>query len=410
MIEQTPSNIQIQKMLSIIYQTPIGLIEADLNGKIVQMNAKGIQLLMPLFINNNLIGDNINELLEIEIPFILDEVRKFKNKSGSVVTQITQELNLNKNTNNPIIKQFTFTVNKLDEDSYLFVFDDITERYNKEKLLNETIKEKAIEQSKFETASGVLHDIGNAITGFASYISKIKQAVAHLDIDNLKNLKLFIEGNSKAFNTAIGERKTSAIIDLVGEMAQNHQTNNIHINDLIGSQLNILSHIQEILSIQRQYVVGKKNVRELIDLRNILADAHAMLFNTLTNSQIEFHIDAPTHIEKISGDRTKLIQVFLNLFKNSADSILSSKNELKSISVSFVITKEKITIKIKDSGNGFDAETKESLFTRGFTTKSSGSGLGLANCKSIVEGHNGDLTLDSEGVGKGATITVYFNI
>ena len=406
---KTPSDIQTQKMLSIIYQTPIGLIEAYMDGKIIQMNAKGIQLLMPLFINNNLTGENINELLEIEIPEILEEIKKFKNNSGGVIAQLTKELNLNKNTNNPIIKQFTFTVNKLDENSLLFVFDDITERYNKEKLLNETIRERAIEQSKFETASGVLHDIGNAITGFASYINKIKQAVAHLDVDNLNNLKLFVEGNSTAFVTAIGERKTAAVVDLIGEIVQNHQSSNTHINDLIGSQLNILSHIQEILSIQRQYVVGKKNVRELIDLRNILADAHAMLFNTLQNSQIEFHIDAPNHITKISGDRTKLIQVFLNLFKNSVDSILASKNNLKSISVSFLITDERITIKIKDSGNGFDAETKESLFTRGFTTKSSGSGLGLANCKSIIEGHNGDLTLISEGVGKGATIIVYFN-
>ena len=115
MISQTPPDIQIQKMLSIIYQTPIGLIEADMDGKIIQMNAKGIQLLMPLFINNNLTGENINELLEIEIPEILEEIRKFKNKSGSVITQFSQELNLNKNTNSPVIKQFTFTVNKLDE-------------------------------------------------------------------------------------------------------------------------------------------------------------------------------------------------------------------------------------------------------------------------------------------------------
>jgi signal transduction histidine kinase len=397
-------------MLSIIYQTPMGLIEADIDGKIIQMNAKGIQLLMPLFVNNNLTGENINELLEIEAPEVLDSVKKFKNKSGSIINQFSQELNLNKNTDKPIIRYFTFSANKIDESSLMYFFDDITERHEKEKLLNEILREKAIEQSKFETASGVLHDIGNAITGFASYISKIKQAVAQLDIENLKKLKLFVEGNSPAFNNAIGERKTLAVIDLIGEIVQNHQTSNTHINELIGSQLNILSHIQEILSIQRQYVVGKSNVRELIDLRNILTDAKAMLFNTMENSHIDFQIDTPTHITKISGDRTKLIQVFLNLFKNAVDSILTSKNVLKSILVSIAATDKKITVTIKDSGDGFDADTKESLFNRGFTTKTSGSGLGLANCKSIIEGHNGDLTLESEGVGLGATITVYFNI
>lgn len=409
-MSQNSADIQIQKMLSIIYQTPMGLIEADNDGNIIQMNAKGIQLLMPLFINNNLTGENINELLEIEVPDVLDAVKTFNNKSGNIINQFHQELNLNKNGDSPVVRHFNFTANKLDENSLMYFFDDNTERYNKEKLFNETLRDKAIEQSKFETASGVLHDIGNAITGFASYITKIKQAVAQLDIENLKNLKLFVEGNSPAFITAIGERKTSAVVDLIGEVVQNHQTSNTHINDLIGSQLNILSHIQEILSIQRQYVVGKNNVRELIDLRNILIDAKSMLFNTMENSHIDFNITAPPQITKISGDRTKLIQVFLNLFKNAVDSILGSKNENKSISVSVITTDKKITVTIKDSGDGFDADTKENLFNRGFTTKSSGSGLGLANCKSIIEGHNGDLTLDSEGFGKGATITVYFNI
>ncbi len=409
-MSQSSADRQIQKMLSIIYQTPMGLIEADIDGKIIQMNAKGIQLLMPLFVSNDLTGENINELLEIEVPEVLEAVKKFKNTSGSIVSQFSKEVNLNKNTDNPILKQFTFTANKLDESSLMYIFDDITERYNKEKLLNEILREKAIEQSKFETASGVLHDIGNAITGFASYITKIQQAVAHIDIENLKNLKLFVEGNSPAFVTAIGERKTAAVVDLIGEIVENHQSSNTQINDLVASQLNILSHIQEILSIQRQYVVGKSNVRELIDLRSILTDAKAMLFNTIENSQINFLIDAPSHVPKISGDRTKLIQVFLNLFKNSVDAILSSKNDVKRILVAVVTTKERIVIKIEDSGNGFGAETKDSLFTRGFTTKSSGCGLGLANCKSIIEGHNGDLLLDSEGVGKGATITVYFNI
>ncbi len=157
------------------------------------MNAKRIQLLLPLFINNNLTGENINELLEIEVPDVLAAVKNFNNKSGSIINQFPQELNLNKNTDEAIIRHFTFTVNKLDDRSLMYVFDDITERYNKEKLLNQILREKAIEQSKFETASGVLHDIGNAITGFASYFAKIKQAVTHLDIENLKSLKLFVE-------------------------------------------------------------------------------------------------------------------------------------------------------------------------------------------------------------------------
>ena len=94
-------------MLSIIYQTPMGLIEADIDGKIIQMNAKGIQLLMPLFVNNNLTGENINELLEIEAPEVLDSVKKFKNKSTSsrpIGSLQTEEINNQRASDLPIFQ------------------------------------------------------------------------------------------------------------------------------------------------------------------------------------------------------------------------------------------------------------------------------------------------------------------
>lgn len=409
-MSETPLDHQIQKMLSIIYQTPMGLIEADTSGKIRQINAKGVQLLMPSFLNNNLSGENITELLNIEVPEIPNLIDQFKETSGCIINQISKELNLNKNGSQAILRQYVFTVNKLDQESFLYVIDDITEFYQREKLLNEIIKEKAIEHSKFEMASGVLHDIGNAITGFASYITKIKQSIAQLDVENLNNLKSFVQSNAGAIHTAIGERKTNAVIDLIGETVDSFKSNSTHMNELILNQLNILSHIQEILNIQRQYVVGKNNARELVDLRNVVSDAKAMIFGTLDNSKIIFNITAPANLRKIKGDHTKLIQVFLNLFKNSVDSIIASQNQDKKINVSIENNEERITILITDNGLGFESDIKAQLFNRGFTTKTSGSGIGLANCKSIIEGHNGDLTLDSDGAGKGSTTTVYFNL
>ncbi len=409
-MSETPLDHQIQKMLSIIYQTPIGLIEADTNGNIRQMNAKGVQLLMPSFLCNNLSGENIKELLNIEVPEIPNLIDQFKQTSGCIINQISKELNLNKNGSQAILRQYVFTVNKLDQESLLYAIDDITEYYQREKLLSEIIKEKAIEHSKFEMASGVLHDIGNAIAGFASYITKMKQSIAQLDVENLNNLKSFVQSNAGAMHTAIGERKTTAVIDLISETVDSFNSNGTHMNELILNQLNILSHIQEILNIQRQYVVGKNNVRELVDLRNVVSDAKAMIFGTLENSKIIFKITAPAKLRKIKGDRTKLIQVFLNLFKNSVDSIIASQNPDKQIHVSIENNEERITILIKDNGLGFESHIKAELFTRGFTTKTSGSGMGLANCKSIIEGHNGDLTLDSAGSGKGCTTIVYFNL
>jgi signal transduction histidine kinase len=67
-------------------------------------------------------------------------------------------------------------------------------------------------------------------------------------------------------------------------------------------------------------------------------------------------------------------------------------------------------LQIKDNGKGFDESTANQLFKRGFTTKSSGAGLGLYNCRTIIESHEGTIDITSEGQGKGTLSTIGFKI
>ena len=78
----------------------------------------------------------------------------------------------------------------------------------------------------------------------------------------------------------------------------------------------------------------------------------------------------------------------------------------KNITISSHINSGQFVIEVKDSGAGFDKCTGDQLFKRGFTTKTSGSGLGLNNCRSIVESHEGTIEIMSEGTGKGALVSV----
>ena len=56
---------------------------------------------------------------------------------------------------------------------------------------------------------------------------------------------------------------------------------------------------------------------------------------------------------------------------------------------------DSVVITVADSGPGFDSKLAEQLFKPFFTTKSSGMGLGLPICKSIIEAHKGNLTVAS---------------
>jgi signal transduction histidine kinase len=103
------------------------------------------------------------------------------------------------------------------------------------------------------------------------------------------------------------------------------------------------------------------------------------------------------------------MQVVLNILKNSIEAIDINAEE-KHISIVVKVNNETISVKVQDSGHGFDEETGRKLFIRGFTTKASGTGLGLNNCKTIIESHEGTIEITSDGFGKGALTILEFKI
>jgi signal transduction histidine kinase len=135
----------------------------------------------------------------------------------------------------------------------------------------------------------------------------------------------------------------------------------------------------------------------------------SMLVASLDKRGIKVTIDAPEKLPVIMGDRTQLMQVILNLLKNSIEAIDISAPE-KNIRITGTVRTGSFEIKIQDNGHGFDKATGSKLFERGFTTKASGSGIGLSSCRAIVESHEASIDISSEGFGKGSQTTIKFKI
>ena len=388
----------------------MGLIETDLEGKVVQMNARSVQLLMPQFFSHGLIGNNLHTLLAKIAPSLLESVQQYEPVSGIIVNQQRQELALTDSNGQVVAKHFVFTVNKIDVSSLMYTFDDITELYEKEKQLNQILQDKAIEQSKFEIASGVLHDIGNAIVGFGAYTTRIKKIIEQNETATLEKLQLFFDKNRASLVTVFGEAKGNAVLDLLNGIIQNQQNTMQEGKNIISDQLKIISHVQEILNIQRQYVTGKSVERQAVNIRGLINDSVAMLLATMDKKGIVFELDAPLTVAKLKGDRTQLMQVLMNLLKNAIDALNESDTAHKSIKVKVVANETEIRILITDNGKGFDEEIGNNLFSRGYTTKLEGTGQGLVNARKTIEAHNGTINITSEGPGKGAVATVIFHL
>jgi len=119
----------------------------------------------------------------------------------------------------------------------------------------------------------------------------------------------------------------------------------------------------------------------------------------LSNTNIKINCTDLQKIIDIYGDEEQLNRVFINLIKNSIESI--NEKELKSVDfkgkiyVDFKADNSYIFITIEDNGIGFEKVDKTKMLTPYFTTKKKGTGLGLAIVTKIINDHNGSILFNS---------------
>ena len=110
----------------------------------------------------------------------------------------------------------------------------------------------------------------------------------------------------------------------------------------------------------------------------------------------------------VSGDRSQLHQVLMNLLINSRDAMPAGGSITLSVK-SFQSSIPSVLVSVADTGKGMDEKTQARVFEPFFTTKrdSGGTGLGLASVRSIIKNHGGEIRLTSE-VGKGTQFDILF--
>ena len=110
----------------------------------------------------------------------------------------------------------------------------------------------------------------------------------------------------------------------------------------------------------------------------------------------------------INADKGQLEQVLLNLIKNAKEAQSSNKEigHSKNIAIHSFTTGQQVIIKVLDHGCGI-ANTAN-LFVPFYTTKTSGSGIGLALSRQIITNHKGELSLANRTDTKGAVATISF--
>ena len=216
-------------------------------------------------------------------------------------------------------------------------------------------------------ARKIAHEIKNPLTPI------------QLIIDSLKNryTELLDEDNKKSFNDNI---KT------------------------INKQVKL---IEQLVNEFSDFARMPKPIFKKINLYKVVNDTLKLM--KINDDSVKIDFKCPSEIF-IKGDNEQLNRVFINLIKNSIESLIEKQQKIndfdKKINIEINEIKDYIEIQIIDNGTGFKNTNLSELSKPYFTTKKNGSGLGLSIVVKIVNDHNG--TIDFLNYNEGAKIKITF--
>ncbi len=123
------------------------------------------------------------------------------------------------------------------------------------------------------------------------------------------------------------------------------------------------------------------------------------------SDKIRIDYTPSTALYLIRADKDQLMRCFNNLLKNAIEAMPADRAGI--ITITYQVSKANIMIDLKDNGNGIPKNIRENIFQPNFTTKSSGTGLGMAFIKNVIENTGGKIWFETE-IDTGTTFHLLF--
>ena len=186
------------------------------------------------------------------------------------------------------------------------------------------------------------------------------------------------------------------------------KSNDSNFSDYLNTITKQINDIELLVNEFSNFARIPKPIFKKINLNKLISRS-INLFE-LSETNMKFNLSQKKSSLKINGDEEQLNRVFLNLFKNSIESINEKKiknTDFKGkITVDIEDDSDYIYVTITDNGVGFEQVDKTKMVTPYFTTKKKGTGLGLAIVTKTISDHNYSILFDSVKEGAKVEITI----
>ncbi|MEP6616553.1 MAG: ATP-binding protein [Ginsengibacter sp.] len=177
------------------------------------------------------------------------------------------------------------------------------------------------------------------------------------------------------------------------QMAIDSNLPNVHEISMYVSKVLVeqIDHLSQIASDFAQFADIGQSKNQLFNLNESLKHVTSLYS---TNDRLNIKLKHIKRAIVIDADKTQINRVFTNLLQNAIQAVPEERKT--EIEIDTNVVDNHVIVSVKDNGNGIPAEMRGKIFTPNFTTKTSGTGLGLAMCKGIIEKLNGKIWFESE--------------
>lgn len=286
---------------------------------------------------------------------------------------------------------------------------DITARKQAEERLKTTQKE-LLAASRLagmaEIASGVLHNLGNALNSVGTSAAILTEQFSRSRIQNLAKAAQMLEQHSSdpaAFLTSDprGKQLPAYFIQVAAALAAERE----QMLTELGQLRRNVEHMSEVVAMQQNYARGS-SLAEDCQAAELVEESLHISSISLSRHGITVIRDFKP-VPNIHVTRHKVLQILVNLIRNAKYAMDETGRSEKPMTITIEPhAKDLVRISVRDEGVGIPVENLTKIFGFGFTTRKDGHGFGLHSSANAARELGGHLAGHSDGPGCGAVFTL----
>jgi signal transduction histidine kinase len=249
-----------------------------------------------------------------------------------------------------------------------------------------------------QVASTVIHNVGNVLTNVNSLLAAATDRVQGLRVGPLDKLATRLKQANA--DEALIKATPDYLEGLAGSLRSDQQT----LRQLLETLHDNIRHIHDVIRDQQRHTDHSVEASP-VHLKTVLEEAIGCCQARLDQDRVSVELSGPLAVT-VQSNQSLLLQILINIIGNARLAMRENEAQPRKLRIDVEAVQQSMRIQFRDSGCGMTEKTIQKVFDAHFTTRESGTGLGLHFCALTLKRLGGSIRASSEGLGHGSTFVV----